>query len=122
MTQTRLHFVFTASDAGCLVQAIAKAGRHDQVIASFDDMSFGPINPAERSLRAKWVENELGRADWESCTDDSARVWDEGRFPNGRKVAWLTRHSAREYAGLENMPAFWSGCGGSATSRATWSI
>jgi hypothetical protein len=62
MTQTRLHFVFTASGAGCLVQAIAKAGRHDQVIASFDDMSFGPINPAERSLRAKWVENEPGRA------------------------------------------------------------
>jgi hypothetical protein len=100
MTQTPLHFVFTASGAGCLVQAIAKAGRHDQVIASFDDMNFGPINPAERSLRAKWVENELGRADWESCTDDSARVWDEGRFPNGRKVAWLTRHSAREYAGF----------------------
>ena len=100
MTQTTLHFVFTGSGGGCLVQAIAKAGRDDQVIASFDDMSFGPINPADRSLRAKWVENEFGRADWESRTDDSARVWDEGRFPNARKVAWLTRRSARQYAGF----------------------
>ena len=100
MTQTILHFVFTASRGGLLVQAIARAGRNDQVIASFDDMSFGPINPAERSLRAKWVEKEFGRADWESCTDDSARVWDEGGFPNGRKVAWLTRRSAQEYAGF----------------------
>jgi hypothetical protein len=37
MTQTVLHFVFTAPGAGCLVQAVRKAGRDDQVIASFDD-------------------------------------------------------------------------------------
>ena len=61
MTRTTAHFVFTASGAGCLVQALRKAGLDDQVIASFDDLSFGPINPADPSLRAKWVENELGR-------------------------------------------------------------
>jgi len=100
MTQTILHFVFTLSGAGCLVQAIKKAGRDDQVIASFDDMSFGPINPPERSLRAKWVEKELGRADWDCFTDDPERLSDEGRFPNAGKVAWLTRCSAKEYAGF----------------------
>jgi hypothetical protein len=100
MTQTILHFVFTPSGAGCLVQAIKRAGRDDQVIVSFDDMSFGPINPPERSLRAKWVESELGRADWDCFTDDPERLWDEGRFPNVRKVAWLTRRSAKEYAGF----------------------
>jgi hypothetical protein len=100
MTQTILHFVFTPSGAGCLVQALKKANRDDQIIISFDDMSFGPINPPERSLRAKWVENELGRADWDSFTDDPERLWDEGRFPNARKVAWLTRRSAKEYAGF----------------------
>jgi hypothetical protein len=41
MTQTVLHFVFTAPGAGCLVQAVRKASRDDQVIASFDDLSFG---------------------------------------------------------------------------------
>jgi hypothetical protein len=100
MTQTILHFVFTGSGGGCLVQALAKAGRDDEVIASFDDMSFGPIDPPERLLRAKWVENNFGCADWGSFSDDSERVWDNARFPNGRKVAWLTRRSAREYAGF----------------------
>jgi hypothetical protein len=77
-----------------------KAGRDDQVIASFDDLSFGPINPPDASLRAKWVENELGRADWSSVAEDSGRLWEEARFPNGRIVAWLTRRSAKEYAGF----------------------
>jgi hypothetical protein len=27
-------------------------------------------------------------------------VWDEARFPDNRKVAWLTRRSAMEYAGF----------------------
>src|ERR1700733_9893822 len=57
MTRTTAHFVFTAWGAGCLVQALRKAGLDDQVIASFDALSFGPINPADPSLRAKWVEN-----------------------------------------------------------------
>ena len=116
MTQTILHFVFTPSGAGCLVQALRKAGRDDQVIASFDDLSFGPINPSDSSLRAKWVENELGRTDWNDIGSGSERLWDEALFPDNRKVAWLSRRSAMEYAG------FLSGCGGWATRRASWLI
>ena len=100
MTQTILHFVFTPSGAGCLVQALRKAGRDDQVIASFDDLSFGPINPSDSSLRAKWVENELGRTDWNDIGSGSERLWDEALFPDNRKVAWLSRRSAMEYAGF----------------------
>ena len=100
MTQTVLHFVFTASGAGCLVQALRKAGRNDQVITSADDLSFGPINPPDSSLRASWVENELGRTDWHDLAGTSERLWDEARFPDNRKVAWLTRRSAMEYAGF----------------------
>jgi hypothetical protein len=100
MTQTVLHFVFTPSGAGCLVQALRKAGRDDQVITSFDDLSFGPINPPTSSLRAAWVENELGRTGWREVADTSEQVWDETRFPDHRKVAWLSRRSAMEYAGF----------------------
>jgi len=100
MTETVLHFVFTPSGAGCLVQALRKAGRDDQVVASFDDLSFGPIDPADASLRAKWVERELGERDWNRPPASSERVWDEARFPDHRKVAWLTRRSAMEYAGF----------------------
>ncbi|MEH2524423.1 MULTISPECIES: DUF1835 domain-containing protein [unclassified Bradyrhizobium] len=45
MTETELHFVFTRSGAGCLSQALKTAGRDAQIIALFDDLSFGPINP-----------------------------------------------------------------------------
>jgi Protein of unknown function/Domain of unknown function (DUF1835) len=100
MSQTVLHFVFTASGAGCLVRALRKAGRDDQVIACFDDLSFGPINPPASSLRAKWVESELGRTDWHDLAGASERLWDDARFPDNRKVAWLSRRSAMEYAGF----------------------
>lgn len=100
MTQTVLHVVFTPSGAGCPAQALRNAGRDDQVIASFDDMSFGPINPSDSSLRANWVENELGRTDWNDIAVGSERLWDEARFPDNRKIAWLSRRSAMEYAGF----------------------
>jgi Protein of unknown function/Domain of unknown function (DUF1835) len=100
MTQTIAHFVFTPSGAGCLVQALRKAGRDDPVVASFDDLSFGPINPSDPSLRARWVENELGNTEWHPHTAESERDWHEALFPNHRKVAWLTRRSAMEYAGF----------------------
>src|SRR4029077_18630867 len=100
MTQTMLHFVFTPSGAGCLLQALRKAGRDDQVIAAFDDVSFGPITPPTSSLRATWVETELGRTGWHDVAGTSERLWDEARFPDSRKVAWLSRRSAMEYAGF----------------------
>jgi len=116
MTQTILHFVFTPSGAGCLIQALRKAGRDDLVIASFDDLSFGPINPSDSSLRAKWVENELGRTDWNDIGSGSERLWDEALFPDNRKVA-CCRGDPRW-----NMRGFLSGCGGWATHRARWLI
>jgi hypothetical protein len=99
MTQTIAHFVFTPSGAGCLVQALRKAGRRDVVVATFDNLSFGPIDPSDPSSRAKWLENELGRIDRKDAVR-SERDWDEARFPGHRKVAWLTRRSAMEYAGF----------------------
>lgn len=98
MTQTIAHVVFTPSGAGCLVQALRKAGRDDQVIACFDDLSFGPINSTDTSFRAEWVEKELGQTDWNKAPNSTERLWDETRFPNNRRVAWLSRRSAMEYA------------------------
>jgi hypothetical protein len=99
MTQTIVHFVFTGSGAGCLVRALRKAGRDDPVVSTCHDMNFGPIDPSDPSARAKWLENELGRIDRKDAAR-SARDWDDARFPGHRKVAWLTRGSAMEYAGF----------------------
>jgi hypothetical protein len=99
MSQTIVHFVFTLSGAGCLVQALRKAGRDDPVVATCHDLNFGPIDPSDPSSRAKWLENELGRIDRKDGAW-SERDWHEARFPGHRKVAWLTRRSAMEYAGF----------------------
>jgi hypothetical protein len=99
MTQTILHFVFTDSGAGSLLQALSEAGRDEQVIACSDAMNLGPINPADPSLRTKWLETELGETDWSSSTARSEQLWTDA-FPNHRKVAWLSRRSAKEYAGF----------------------
>ena len=100
MTQAVLHFVFTPSGAGCLNQALKAAGRNDQITIFFDDLSFGPINPCDSSLRAKWVENELGRTGWDDITAESEQFWRVAPSPDHRTVAWLTRRSAKEYAGF----------------------
>ena len=99
MTQTVAHFVFTPSGAGCLDQALRKAGRDDQVVAYFDNLSFGPINPPDAS-RAKWVESELGWTEWEAVDSRSDPFWREALSSDRRKVAWLSRRSPMEYAGF----------------------
>jgi hypothetical protein len=100
MTPTVLHFVFTPSGAGCLLQALKKAGRNDPVIIEYDDFSFGPIDPSDAASRAEWVANELGETDWNRGPPTPGRELYETQFPDNRKVAWLTRRSAMEYAGF----------------------
>jgi Protein of unknown function/Domain of unknown function (DUF1835) len=99
MAQTIVHFVFTASGAGCLVQALREAGRNDQVVVTEHGFNMGPIDPSDPDARANWLENELGLIDRKDAPR-SERSWDESRFPGHRKVAWLTRRSAMEYAGF----------------------
>jgi hypothetical protein len=99
MTQTTVHFVFTLSGAGCLVRALRSAGRDDQVVATCHGFNVGPIDPSDPSARAKWLENELGEIERKDAAR-SERSWNETRFPGHRKVAWLTRRSAVEYAGF----------------------
>lgn len=100
MTRTMLHVVFTPSGAGSLRQALTSAGRDDRVISFFDDLSFGPINPPASSLRAKWVESELGWTGWDDIAPETERFWHEALSSDHRKVAWLSRRSAMEYAGF----------------------
>jgi hypothetical protein len=95
-----LHVVFTPSGASLLQQALEEPGCDDQVVCLFDCLSFGPINPPDMSLRSKWAESELGETDWDSIGLDTDTFWHEALSPGCRKVAWLTRRSAMEYAGF----------------------
>jgi len=99
MTEVVAHFVFTHSGGGCLVRALREAGRDDMVVVTDHNLNFGPIYPSDQAARAKWLEEEFGGIDRKDAVR-SERVWDEARFPDHRKVAWLTRQSAMEYAGF----------------------
>jgi hypothetical protein len=100
MAPAPLHVLFTPSGAGSLRQALADAGRDDRVISSFDNLSFGPIDPPDLLLRSKWVESELGWTGWNDIAPKTEAFWREALSSSHRKVAWLSRRSAMEYAGF----------------------
>src|ERR1700759_2366171 len=95
-----LHVVFPPSGAGSLRQALKDAGRNDQVVAYFDNLCFGPIDPPDPQVRAKWVEAELGWTGWEEITARSEKFWQNACSHDNRKIAWLSRRSGQEYAGF----------------------
>jgi Protein of unknown function/Domain of unknown function (DUF1835) len=94
-----LHVLFNSSAAGELRRALAIAGRNDRVVCSFDDLSFGPINPPDADLRARWVAEEMGYAGWQDVVAKTTQFWSEALAP-GRKVAWMSRRTTLEYAGF----------------------
>jgi hypothetical protein len=107
-----LHVVFTESGAAGLREALAASGRDDVVVCLADNLSFGPIDPPNPELRTIWVEKELGFTGWPPTPEDDgdngwedvsvkARAfWNKSLSPRHRKLAWLSRRSAMEYAGF----------------------
>jgi hypothetical protein len=96
---TPLHVLFNPSAAGLLRRALSESGRTDRVVSSFDNFSFGPIHRPDGDLRTKWVEEKLGYTEWEDIIAGTADFWKEALTP-GRKIAWMSRRTALEYAGF----------------------
>jgi hypothetical protein len=94
------HVVFNSSAAGSLRSALWQDGRDQRVVALPDSLSFGPINPPDPSLRARWVEKELGYTGWEEVAGAATSFWSEALSIDSRKIAWLSRRSTQEYAGF----------------------
>jgi hypothetical protein len=63
-------------------------------------LSFGPINPPNGELRRAWVEDQLGYTGWEDVVNKSSAFWNQAAAAYDRKIAWLSRRSAQEYAGF----------------------
>ena len=99
MSLDLLHVLFTPSGSGELRRALALSGRNEPVVCSFDNLSFGPIDPPDAELRTRWVEKELGYSGWEDVIAQTIPFWSEALAP-GRKVAWMSRRSTLEYAGF----------------------
>lgn len=100
MAASTLHIVFNSSAAAGLRDALRQAGRDERVVSLFDCLSFGPINPPDPELRRKWVEEELGYTGWEEVVGEATSFWPEALSISNRRIAWLSRRSAQEYAGF----------------------
>jgi Domain of unknown function (DUF1835) len=106
-----LHVVFTKFGAAALREALQASGRNDAVVGFPDNLSFGPIDPADPKTRRRWVEKELGFTGWPATPEDDGdngwedvpaktrTFWNESLSPRHRKIAWVARRSAMEYAG-----------------------
>jgi hypothetical protein len=100
MATSTLHIVFNPSAAAGLRDALRQAGRDESVVSLFDCLSFGPINRTDPELRTTWVEEELGYLGWEEVASQDHTFWSQALSSGCRKVAWMSRRSAQDYAGF----------------------
>ncbi len=98
VSRSILHVVFNLSAAHGLREALREANRNERVVGLSDNLSFGSINPPDPRLRNRWVEEELSYRGWEEVDDEDTPFWAEALSTANRRVAWLSRRSANEYA------------------------
>lgn len=95
-----MHILFGDSAAGCLRQALAKVEREDRVTCLSDSFEFGPINPPDAMARARWVDEELGVANWHEVAMQTETAIAASLAGGIRPIAWLSRRDAHWYAGF----------------------
>ena len=100
MTASVLHVVVGESAGGALRQALRTMNRDDRVAALVDDLTFGPINPAEPGARVAWAAQELGFGKSEMDIARLEKSWTAALAPAERRVAWMSRRSGSDYAGF----------------------
>jgi hypothetical protein len=92
--------MFNPSGAGSLRQALKLAGRTEEVVTCFDDLSFGPINPPEAALRASWVEKEVGYEGWEEISATIEPFMSKSLDPDIRPLLWYSRRDTLSFSGF----------------------
>jgi Protein of unknown function/Domain of unknown function (DUF1835) len=96
--ESTFHVLFDSSAVNSLAIALKAVGRFDRIIALDDDLSFGPINPPETEVRRKWIRNVLGDTSHDVAVTEN--FWSEALAGSGRRIAWMSRRVAGEYAGF----------------------
>ncbi|MGH7123697.1 MAG: DUF3658 domain-containing protein [Stellaceae bacterium] len=69
-------------------------------MALVDDLTFGPINPAEPRARVEWIAQGLGFDFGEVILAQIEGSWSEALGAADRRVVWMSRRSGRDYAGF----------------------
>jgi len=101
MSEAVAHIVIGDSAGGSLRKALGEAGQDAEVIVIRDDLSIGPIDPPDAKLRIAWVRQELSFPQ-EECRwlAKATAFWDSALSASGRRVIWVVRRAAHEYAGF----------------------
>jgi len=94
-----LHVVFSPSAAVSLREALALLGSSDQVVASFDDLTLGPINPRDPLAKQEWWQECL-EYEMDGIADQITEFWDKSLSWDGPLVVWTSRRVASERAGF----------------------
>jgi hypothetical protein len=89
-----LHIAFGYSAAADIRAALA--GREASIVRFSDNLSYGPINPLNASLRRAWIDHHLGFDD-PNISDDEETFWAKILVDGASRVAWFSRRSAAEY-------------------------
>lgn len=101
MEKPTRHVVFNPSVRGSLLQYLKQIGRQDDVVAMFDDLQCGPVEPFDPIARERWFDETL-RVDFEPgmVAQFNAEFWSRALDPAYRLVAWTTRHHAQDRIGF----------------------
>jgi len=96
-----VHVIFSSSAAGSLRQALSAASVREKVVDLCDNLSWGPIAPADFSDRAVWFDLNMPRADdgWEWLEEEEKR-FAQGLAQDSDHLLWVAPHNARELCGL----------------------
>jgi len=90
-----LHIAAGHSAVGSLREAIREADRDDEVLTFIDDLSCGPIDTDEASVRAAWWGQFHSRG--LEAGEILGQFWDRVASADDHIVVWFSRHCACEH-------------------------
>ena len=94
------HVVFGMSAAGSLKRALSQVACKERVVGLPDDLSFGPVNPADTQLRVEWIDVELGYENWAPVQKRAEQFWRSTASLRIFPIAWVSRRCTSEYCGF----------------------
>jgi hypothetical protein len=98
-----VHFIFSPSAAVSLRSAMSTLGPSPEVVALFEDLSFGPLQPQQR---LEWWQEKFYSPEGETRDDEQeiwcrrSRFWELALAADVDPFVWLNRNSPQEMTGF----------------------
>ena len=103
-TEPVIHITFGIHADNVLRTALRLAGRRERVVRLWDDLSLGPIDPPEPTVRWGWAKHELGLFPHNRpMFAEKNNAWEAALSAPGRRIAWVSRRMPHEYLRFPRM-------------------